>query len=66
MRTTQIKKKYPEMWEKVYHETLEDLRVLDGLFKEEIMFVAEKKETIAYNAAATACFALHKIYKVED
>jgi len=58
MRSETLRKKYPEVWNRVHAEVLFDFEI--GPFKSERL-TANKvaRERIAYNAASAACHALH-------
>jgi len=57
MTHTELKKKYPKMWDEVYSNVMVDLQnqILEDLHK--------KFAIVAHNAAFTACFELYKCKK---
>lgn len=55
MKAAQLKKKYPNYWETVYENVLDDLNAMDyGIRREGC------KKAIAYNAAFEATYLFHK------
>lgn len=66
MRATELKKKYPEIWNDVHDSMIRNLRItMSGADVEELN--KENKNcrilVIAHNAAFCACYAIHKYKK---
>ena len=66
MKATQLKKKFPEIWNEVYNGMIEDLLLcMSG------MDIQQYKESnkdcrilrIAHNAAFLACYSIHQFTK---
>ncbi len=56
MMASQLKKRYPEIWNKIYNRTIEDLKIT----LPHDSFSQKDFEVLAHNAAFNACIALHK------